>query len=102
MKSTGSTDSNSIIGQFGVGFYSSFMVSDSVSVESISAATSSSSSNVWESDGTGTYKIKESTRSENIKSRGFHSFIHSLLSFVFIIIMIIFIIRFMYHNEIKR
>jgi len=75
LKSTGSTDSNSIIGQFGVGFYSSFMVSDSVSVESISAATSSSSSNIWESDGTGTYKIKESTRSENIKSRGFHSFI---------------------------
>ena len=71
LKSTGSTDSNSIIGQFGVGFYSSFMVSDSVSVESISALTKAdSSSSTWESDGSGTYKIKESTRSENIKSRG--------------------------------
>jgi HSP90 family molecular chaperone len=71
LKSTGSTDTNSIIGQFGVGFYSSFMVSDSVTVESISALKSAdTNSNTWESDGSGTYKIKESSRSDNIKSRG--------------------------------
>ena len=47
-----------IIGQFGVGFYSVFMVSDNVQVYSQSAAADKPSSGYyWESDGTGSYKI---------------------------------------------
>ena len=52
-----------IIGQFGVGFYSSFMVSDKVVVESLPAIDGGSggSDNVvhkWISDGTGTFTIE--------------------------------------------
>ena len=47
-------DSN-LIGQFGVGFYASFMVADRVTVESRKAGEEASWS--WESDGSGSYKI---------------------------------------------
>jgi hypothetical protein len=47
-----------IIGQFGVGFYSSFMVSDNVSVESVSAQRDSSvAAHKWSSDGSGMFQI---------------------------------------------
>jgi len=56
----GGSSTEGIIGQFGVGFYSSFMVSDSVSVESISAAADSGlKPHRWSSDGTGVYTIEE-------------------------------------------
>lgn len=50
-----------LIGQFGVGFYSAFMVADKVTIEtrSIEAAAEAIT---WESDGTGSYTIKESER----------------------------------------
>lgn len=51
-----------IIGKFGVGFYSAFMVADSVTVTSRPATTAEGSdSNVtmWTSDGTGTYELAE-------------------------------------------
>lgn len=52
-------EGNEIIGKFGVGFYSSFMVSDRVSVESISALTSNSQEiNKWSSDGSGEFTIE--------------------------------------------
>lgn len=47
----------SIIGQFGVGFYSSFMVSDKVTV--ISRAYASGQANKWESTGADGYSITE-------------------------------------------
>merc|ERR1711871_278561 len=57
------TKSTDIIGQFGVGFYSSFMVSDTVSVESAPAQLSSESDKpkamLWSSDGSGQYSIGE-------------------------------------------
>lgn len=46
-----------IIGQFGVGFYSSFMVSDRVSVESVSATTGQDP-HKWSSDGSGVFSIE--------------------------------------------
>jgi TNF receptor-associated protein 1 len=60
-----------IIGKFGVGFYSAFMVADSVTVTSRPAITKTdsddeSSGNVtlWTSDGTGTYELAEIDDSE--------------------------------------
>ncbi len=44
-----------LIGQFGVGFYSAFMVAEKVEV--VSAAAGSDEVNVWTSDGAGTYTI---------------------------------------------
>ncbi|CAN0040375.1 unnamed protein product [Scytosiphon promiscuus] len=46
-----------IIGQFGVGFYSAFMVGDSVTVHTRSAKDGSRS--VWASDGSGEFTVKE-------------------------------------------
>lgn len=46
-----------IIGQFGVGFYSAFMVGDTVTVHTRSAKDGSRS--VWSSDGSGEFTVKE-------------------------------------------
>ena len=46
-----------LIGQFGVGFYASFMVADKVTVESRKAG--STESWAWESDGQGSYTVRE-------------------------------------------
>ena len=51
-----------IIGQFGVGFYSAFMVSDTVQV--ISRALGSETAFLWESSGADGYSIKETTKDE--------------------------------------
>lgn len=55
-------DAPDIIGQFGVGFYSAFMVADSVSV--ISRAYGADSANVWHSDGAEGYTVKPCERAE--------------------------------------
>ncbi|MFD8087618.1 molecular chaperone HtpG [Kitasatospora sp. NPDC059722] len=47
----------SLIGQFGVGFYSAFMVADKVTLRTRRAG--SEQGTVWESDGEGTYTIAE-------------------------------------------
>ena len=57
----GKLDAN-IIGQFGVGFYSAFMVSKKVEVESRSYK--EDNSYVWESEGVDGYIIKEGTKKE--------------------------------------
>ncbi len=49
-----------IIGQFGVGFYSSFMVADKVTV--ISKSVHSEDAYIWESKGTSNYTIKETDK----------------------------------------
>ena len=49
-----------VIGQFGVGFYSAFIVADSVTVHTQKAGTHQGI--LWESDGQGTYTIEEAPR----------------------------------------
>lgn len=57
LEEVGSSD-NKIIGQFGVGFYSSFVVADKVRVYSRSAdAEKDEHGYLWESDGTGTFSV---------------------------------------------
>jgi len=53
-------DASNIIGQFGVGFYSLFMVSDDVRVFSKSASPDAEDvAHMWRSDGSGEYEINE-------------------------------------------
>lgn len=51
----GKTMDNNIIGQFGVGFYSSFIVADHVEVIS---KVSGQPAHKWSSDGSGTFDIE--------------------------------------------
>jgi len=51
-------DSN-LIGQFGVGFYSSFIVADKVTLLSRAAGSDASEGVRWESDGTGEYTLSQ-------------------------------------------
>ncbi len=51
-----------LIGQFGVGFYSAFMVADTVEVTSRAAG--GTTAVVWSSDGQGTFSLAEGTRDE--------------------------------------
>ena len=57
MEKTGEASDLDIIGQFGVGFYSAFMVADKVSV--ITKAFGSDTAYKWESEGTDGYTIEE-------------------------------------------
>lgn len=50
----------SLIGQFGVGFYSAFMVADTV--EMVSRRAGTETAHRWSSDGRGGYRITEATR----------------------------------------
>jgi TNF receptor-associated protein 1 len=57
------SSATNIIGQFGVGFYSSFMVADQVTVLSRSASDPTRAFR-WTSDGTGTYEVGEAAEGE--------------------------------------
>ena len=50
-------DVNTLIGQFGIGFYSTFMVADKVTIYSTKAGTKKTY--VWESDGSGKYSLSQ-------------------------------------------
>ncbi len=52
----------SMIGQFGVGFYSVFMVADKVTVESRRAGESADSAIIWTSNGEGEYTLEPTSR----------------------------------------
>ena len=56
-------DKVNIIGQFGVGFYSAFMVSDKITVTSFSV--DSEEAYVWESEGIDGYTIKEGKKKDH-------------------------------------
>lgn len=53
-----------LIGQFGVGFYSAFIVADRVTVESRKAGTDKASGVRWESDGQGEFTVESIEREE--------------------------------------
>jgi len=53
-----------LIGQFGVGFYSAFIVADRVTVESRKAGTDASAGVRWESDGQGEFTVETIERAE--------------------------------------
>ncbi len=50
-----------LIGRFGVGFYSAFMIADHVTVLTRSASETDAPGIVWTSDGTGGYQVREAT-----------------------------------------
>ncbi len=53
-----------LIGQFGVGFYSGFIVADRITVESRRAGLPAEEAVRWSSDGTGEFEVVDITRSE--------------------------------------
>ncbi|MDD3275572.1 MAG: molecular chaperone HtpG [Kiritimatiellales bacterium] len=59
LQESGAKDNPELIGQFGVGFYSSFMVADRVTVESRMHGKEAS---CWSSEGTGSFTVSEGTR----------------------------------------
>jgi molecular chaperone HtpG len=61
LKDKASTDNPELIGQFGVGFYASFMVADRVTLETRKGGSGDSGCR-WESTGDGTYTIEECSR----------------------------------------
>ncbi len=54
-----------LIGQFGVGFYSSFIVADRVTVVTRRAGSASADAVRWESDGAGEFTVESSERAES-------------------------------------
>ncbi|AUN98748.1 molecular chaperone HtpG [Bacteriovorax stolpii] len=63
MKSEGNTPGNDIIGKFGLGFYSAFMVSNRVEVESLSMNAGSTPTK-WVCEGETDYTFEASTKSD--------------------------------------
>ncbi|WP_295750731.1 molecular chaperone HtpG [Undibacterium sp.] len=53
-----------MIGQFGVGFYSGFIVADKITVESRRAGTSAAEGVCWESTGAGDFSVEAITKAE--------------------------------------
>ena len=62
--STDEAKSSQLIGQFGVGFYSAFIVADRVTVRSRAASAAPDQAVFWSSDGTGTYTSEETVKAD--------------------------------------
>ena len=62
-KTENKTDDMSIIGQFGVGFYSAFMVSDKVEIDSLSYQKDAAAAK-WECDGSMEFELGDGDRQE--------------------------------------
>ncbi|MBR1396611.1 MAG: molecular chaperone HtpG [Selenomonadaceae bacterium] len=59
LKENGGDSTEELIGQFGVGFYSAFIVADKVTLITRKAGQDNNSAVKWESDGTGEFTIEE-------------------------------------------
>src|SRR5690348_1911161 len=68
----GGSDTSNLIGQFGVGFYSAFLVADTVTVVS---KHNSDKQNVWQSDASGDFVISEDPRGTTL-GRGTEIILH--------------------------
>lgn len=62
LKDKAASDSPELIGQFGVGFYASFMVADRVTLETRKGGTAADSGCRWESTGDGSYTVEDCHR----------------------------------------
>jgi molecular chaperone HtpG len=62
LKASNAQNRPELIGQFGVGFYASFMAADKVTVITRSARSGDSEAVKWESDGQGSFSIEPTTR----------------------------------------
>jgi molecular chaperone HtpG len=69
LKESGAKDNPELIGQFGVGFYSSFMVADRVTVDS---RMHGAPAVCWTSEGTGSFTVSEGTRGKRGTSVTLH------------------------------
>ena len=69
---TDAKDQGALIGQFGVGFYSGYIVADRITVESRRAGLKSSEGVRWSSTGTGDFEVETITQAE----RGTHIILH--------------------------
>lgn len=65
-------DAANLIGQFGVGFYSSFIVADKVTLQTRKAGTDAAEGVLWESDGAGEYTLAQI----NLPSQGTEITLH--------------------------
>jgi molecular chaperone HtpG len=65
-------DQGSLIGQFGVGFYSGFMVADKITVESRRAGMKAEEGVRWISGGTGEFEVENITRTQRGTSITLH------------------------------
>ncbi|MFY8053996.1 MAG: ATP-binding protein, partial [Limnohabitans sp.] len=65
-------DQGSLIGQFGVGFYSGFIVADRITVESRRAGLKAEEGVRWSSTGTGDFEVETITQED----RGTHIILH--------------------------
>jgi molecular chaperone HtpG len=65
-------DQGALIGQFGVGFYSGFMVADKITVESRRAGMQAAEGVRWTSGGTGEFEVENITRKERGTSITLH------------------------------
>jgi molecular chaperone HtpG len=69
---TDAKDQGALIGQFGVGFYSGFIVADRITVESRRAGLKAEEGLRWSSTGTGDFEVEAITQA----SRGTHVILH--------------------------
>jgi len=69
-----SPEGNALIGQFGVGFYSAFMVADRVTV--VSRKAGSAQTWLWSSDGSGAFTVASAEASTNAPARGTSVVLH--------------------------